>query len=350
LIGAPFDRRPISRQLARAGRLDAEEEQLMKYIVIALAAAVLWTTGIAGAHAQGAFPAKPLRLIVPFPPGGGTDIVGRTVAQKLSEAWGQPVVVENRPGAAASIGTALVANSPPDGYTFGVVTSTFTMSPSLKKLTYDTLKDFTPLILMATVPNVLVVHPSLPVKSVQELVRLARARPDDLSYGTSGNGSVPHLTMELFRSMTGIRVVHVPYKGNPPAVTDLVGGHIQLMFVAIPSVHGQITAGRVRAIAVSSARRSASLPGVPSVAESGVPGYDVASGFGLVAPAGVPPAIVTRLNAEIGRILALPEVKERLASQGADPAGGSAADYAAYIRSEVARWSKVVREAGIRSD
>lgn len=285
------------------------------------------------ASAQVGYPARPIRLIVPYPAGAGTDIVARTVGQKLGEVLGQQVVVENRGGAAGVIGTDLVAKSAPDGHTLGLITGSFAMSPSLQKLPYDPIKDFIPLSTLASVQNILLVHPSLPVRNVQELIRLIRTRPGQLTYATSGTGGVGHLTMELLRiKVPGLDVVQIPYKGNAPAVSDLVGGHVTMMFVALPSAKPFMSPPRVRALAVTSSRRSPAAPDIPTLQEAGVPGYDYNSAFGLVLPAHTPREIVVRLSAELLRILKLPE------------------EYAATIKADIAKWAQVVKAAGIKAD
>lgn len=301
--------------------------------------------------AQGVYPSRPIRLIVPYPPGAGTDIVARTVGPKLGEALGQPVIVENRGGAAGVIGTDLVAKAAPDGHTLGLITGSFAMSPSLVKLPYDPIKDFTPLGTLASVQNILLVHPSLPVRNVQELIRLIRARPGQLTYATSGTGGVGHLAMELVRiKVPGLSLVHVPYKGNAPALTDLIGGHVTMMFVALPSAMPFISPSRVRALAVTSSRRSASVPDIPTMHEAGVLGYEYSSVFGLTLPAGTPGEIVARLSTELLRVLKLREIRERLTAAGTEPAGNRPEDYAAEIKADIAKWAQVVKAAGIKAE
>lgn len=297
------------------------------------------------------FPAKPLRIIVPFPPGGGVDVVARVVGRKLTETLAQPVIVENRAGAAATLGADVVAKAPPDGYTIGLFTSTLLMTPALQKVPYDTLRDFAPVILFATVPNILVVHPSLPAKSLQELMRLARARPGELTHATSGPGSVPHLMMELLRTMVPrFDIVHVAYKGNAQAITDLLGGHITMHISSMLSAKPYITNGRLRPIAVTSGKRSRAAPDVPTFAESGAPGYDVSSLWGFLAPAQTSPEIINRLYGDIGKILRYPDVNEQLAGQGADISGASPQAYAAAMKVEFGKWPKVVAAAKIKPE
>jgi len=304
-----------------------------------------------GAWGQ-AYPAKPIRLVVPFPAGGTTDILARAVGQKLTEAWGQPVVVDNRPGAGGNIGAELVAKAAPDGYTLLMGTvGTHAINASLyAKMPYDHIKDFAPVILVAGVPNVLVVNPAVPVNSVQELIAYAKANPGRLNFASSGSGTSIHLSGELFKVMAGVQMTHIPYKGSAPALQDLIGGQVQLMFDNLPSALPQIKGGKLRALAVTSAARAAALPDVPTVAEAGLPGFEASSWFGVLAPAGTPVAIIARLNAEIAKWLASPEAREKLASQGANAAGGSPEDFAKHIAAETAKWQKVVKESGAKVD
>ncbi|MDB5812389.1 MAG: Tricarboxylate transport protein TctC [Betaproteobacteria bacterium] len=314
-------------------------------------AVLLCTCMTAGTLCAQNYPAKPIRLIVPYPPGAGTDIIARTVGQKLGEVLGQQVVVDNRGGGGGVIGADAAAKSPSDGYTMVLVTSTFAMTPALQKPPYDPVNDFTPLILLAAVPNILVVHPSLPARNIKELIALARAKPGELSYATSGNGTVSHLLTEWLSSLVGgLKLVHVPYKGNAQALTDLLGGHVSLMFSALPSAMPHLTTGRVRAIAITSKTRTAAVPQVPTFIESGVPDFVFSSEFGLLMPAKTPREIVTRLNTEIVKILRLPDVRERLATQGAQPVGNSPEEYGTLMKADIARWVKIVQSAGIRAD
>jgi tripartite-type tricarboxylate transporter receptor subunit TctC len=297
------------------------------------------------------YPSKPIRIVVPYPPGGFNDTLGRTLAAKFTEAWGQPSFVENKPGANTVIGVDHVAKSAPDGYTLLIVAFPFAVTPSLlKDMPYDTVKDFSPVIWAAVSPNVLVVNPTLPVKSVGELIALAKAKPGSLSYASTGNGSSNHISMELFKSLAGVDIVHIPYKGSGPAVTDLLGGQVQLMFDNAPNVMPQVKAGRLRALGMSSAKRASFAPDIPTVAESGVPGYEVAVWFGLVAPAGTPREIVQKLNAEVLRILAMPDVRERFVSQGVEPVGSTPEQFGEHIKSQMAKWGKVVRDAGVKAE
>jgi len=308
--------------------------------------------GAPAIHAQAPYPSKPIRIVVPFPAGGTTDILARAVAQKLTETGGQPVVVDNRPGAGGNIGAELVAKSAPDGYTLLMGTvGTHAINPGLyAKMPYDHQRDFAPVILVAGVPNVLVVHPAVPVNSVQELIAYAKANPGKLNFASSGNGTSIHLSAELFKTMAGVQMTHVPYKGSSPALQDLVGGQVQLMFDNLPSSLALIKAGKLKALAVTSKERAAALPDVPTIAESGLPGFEASSWFGLLAPAGTPQPIIAKLNAEIAKWLATPEAKEKMLGQGANAAGGSPDDFARFIATETAKWQKVVKESGAKVD
>jgi tripartite-type tricarboxylate transporter receptor subunit TctC len=309
-----------------------------------LATVVTLTSAV---HAE--YPEKTIRIVVPYPPGGFNDTLGRIVAQKLGDAWGQPTVVENRPGGGTLIGTESVAKAPPDGYTLLVVAFPFAVNPSLyAKLPYDTMKDFAPLLLAGQTPNLLVVNPELPIHSVKELIAAAKAKPGALSYGSTGSGSSNHLSMELFRTMTGVELVHVPYKGSAPMVTDLLGGHVQVAFDNTPNVLPQVKAGKLRALAITSATRSAMVPDIPTVSEAGVPGYEVGVWFGIVAPAGTPPAVLAKLNTELNRMLAMPDVKQKFADQGVEPVGGPPERFAEHLKAQIEKWTKVVKESGAK--
>jgi tripartite-type tricarboxylate transporter receptor subunit TctC len=320
---------------------------ILKRLLCAAALAVAASSPVAAQS----FPSKSIRIIVPFPPGGFNDTLARTLGQKLNERWGQPVVVDNRPGAGSTIGTELVARAPADGYTLLVVSFAFAVNPSLfPRLPYDTGKDFAPVILAAGTPNFLVAHPTVPATTARDLLTLARARPGALTYATAGNGTSNHLCMKLLESLAGVQLTHIPYKGSAPAVLDLVGGRISVMFDNAPNVLSQVRAGKLRALAVTTAKRSALTPEVPTLAEAGVPGYDVEVWFGLVAPAATPREIVAKLNAEMDRILALPEVKSRFADQGVRTIGGPPEQFAAHLREQMAKWAKVVKDAAVRLD
>jgi tripartite-type tricarboxylate transporter receptor subunit TctC len=314
-----------------------------------LALSALLSISALAANAQ-SYPVKPIRLIVPFPPGGPNDIIGRLVAQKTGEALGRQMVVDNRAGAGGNIGTALVAKSPPDGYTLlsGGMGSLI-MNPIIEKAPYDPQKDFAPVILMASAPNVLVTHPSLPVKNVKELIALAQARPAQLNYGSGGVGSTPHLSGALFNTMARVNIVHVPYKGNAPAITDLIGGQVQLAFLGIPPVQPHVAGGKLRALAVTGSRPSATLPAIPTVSQSGVPGYEISPWYGILAPTGTPADIVLRLNDTIAKVVAAPDMSEKLTAVGAEPENTTPGEYAARIKSDVDKWSKVIRDAKITS-
>jgi tripartite-type tricarboxylate transporter receptor subunit TctC len=297
------------------------------------------------------YPVRPIRIVVPQSAGGSTDLVARPLAQRLADALGHSVVVDNRPGAGSTIGTDLVAKAAPDGYTLLAVAASFTMSPSLyKSLPFDPVRDFASITLLSSLPNIMVVHPSLPVKSVKELVALAKARPGQLNHGSSGVATGTHMSMELFKYLTGIKMVHVPYKGGAPSVTALISGEVHLTFATISTALPHVKSGKLRALAVSTARRSPAAPEVPTIAESGVPGYDYASWIGLLAPAKTPSSIIIRLNAASVNAVHTPEIRAVFAAEGSEPVGSSPDEFDAIIKSEVARWRKVVSAAGIKAD
>jgi tripartite-type tricarboxylate transporter receptor subunit TctC len=298
------------------------------------------------------YPNRAIRLVVPFPAAGTTDILARAAAQKLTEAFGQSVVVDNRPGAAGNIGSDLVAKSAPDGYTLLMGTvGTHAINPSLySKMPYDHVKDFVPVVLVAGVPNVLVVNPALPVNSVADLIKLAKDKPGQINFASSGSGTSIHLSGELFKTMAGVDITHIPYKGSSPALTDLMGGQVQIMFDNLPSALPQIKAGKLRAIAVTSLKRAPVLPDVPTISESGLPGFEASSWFGVLAPAGTPAPIVARINAEVNKWLQSTDARERLLSQGAEAAGGSPEQFANHIRAESEKWAKVVKASGAKVD
>ncbi len=298
-----------------------------------------------------AYPTKPIRLIVPYPAGGGGELLARPLAQSLTEALGQQVVVENRGGAGGNLGMELVAKSPPDGYTLVLgLTAQYAVNPSLyPKLPYDPVKDFAPVALLVRNPYVLAVHPSLPVRSAKELIAFAKTRAGQLVYSSAGNGSGAHLCGEMMKTMAGIKVVHVPYKGAAPAMTDLISGQVQYSFLAWRSSRPHILSGRLRALAVSTANRAASLPDLPAMSET-LPGYDLPVWYGVAAPAGTPKESIARLNAEAVKALQTPEMKAILAVEGSEPVGNSPAEFAAILQTEVARWMKVVKAAGIKAD
>jgi tripartite-type tricarboxylate transporter receptor subunit TctC len=316
---------------------------MKQWIACAAAAAA-----IAAPAAAQEYPARPIRIIVAYTPAGATDILARAVGQKMRENWGQPVIVDNRPGAAGNIGTEIAAKAAPDGYTILMATAgTHGINPGLyRKLSWDP-KDFTAVSLVAMVPNILVVNNALPVKSVKELIAHLKANPGKLSYGSPGLGSTAHLSMELFKSMTGTNIVHVPYKGSAGVMADVMSGQVALTMDNIPPYLPQVKAGKLRALAVSPAKRTPAAPELPTVAEAGVPGYDSGAWFGLVAPAGTPKAIVDKLAAETQRILKLPDVRERIGGLGAEVVGNSPAEFNAFIKSEMTKWAIVIRDANV---
>ena len=296
-----------------------------------------------------AYPDKPVRMVVPFPPGGGTDVVARAIALKLTEQWGQSVVVDNRLGAASMVGTEMLARAVPDGYTLGFVSMSHTINPSIyKKLLFDPIADFSPVVLAATAPNVLVVNPGVGAKSVAELVQIAKQRPGILNFPSSGNGGVSHLSMEMFRYAAGIDIVHVPYRGAGPALTALLANETQLMMATTPVALPQMKAGRLIALATTGLKRSSLAPEIPTVAEAGYPGFEADTWYGMLAPAKVPPALVNQANAAVTKMLTQADFKERLAHEGAQPAGGTPAQFAAHIKSEIEKWAKIVRMAKVK--
>ena len=302
------------------------------------------------AHAQG-FPAKPVKIIVPVSAGGPTDVLTRVLGQKLAESWGQPLVVDNRAGGGSNIGFELAAKSPADGYTFLMAQPAFTVNVSLyKKLGYDPLRDFAPVSLVTTYPLLLVSHPSVPARSVKELVAIAKANPGQLNCVSSGNGTTTHLAVEWFKTVAGVNLIHVPYKGAAPAITDLIGGHADLMFVSPPTVLTQIQQGRLRALAITSSARYHLLPGIATFTESGYPGFVVMGWYGLLAPAGTPRDVVMRLNADVVKALGVADVKERLSALGLDPVGSTPEQFTAWIKDEITRWSGVVKTSGAKPD
>lgn len=315
------------------------------------ALALLFSLCAAGAAAQG-YPSKPVRLIVPFPAGSTPDIVGRTLGRKLAQAWHQPIVVDNKTGAGGNIGTAEAAHAPPDGYTLLIgINGPIAVNQALyKDLPYDARKDLQPLSLLASGPQLLAVHPSVPAGSLRELVEYARANPDKLSYGSVGAGSASHLTMELLKSQARMSLVHVPYRGFPPLVQDLISGNVQAVFAIVPAVLPQVKAGKLRALAVTSARRSPLAPDIPTVAEQGFAQFDATAWIGLLAPAPLPAAVAGRIAGETQRAMQLPEVRTLLGRQGFDVVGSRPEEFAAFIRSERAKWTTVVKATGARAE
>jgi tripartite-type tricarboxylate transporter receptor subunit TctC len=303
------------------------------------------------AHAQQSWPARAVRLVVPSAPGGGTDITARIIAPKLSEQLGQQVVIENRAGAGTMIGGEVVARAAPDGYTLLMGISTLAINPAMyKKVPYDALKDFAPISQVVSLSNLLVTHPSLPVQSVKTLIAFARPRPGQIHYASAGVGTNPHLSVELFLSMAGLRMVHVPYKGSGQGIVDVVAGHVPVMMPSILTGLPHAKTGRLRGLGVTGAKRAGAAPEIPTIAEAGVPGYEAVQWFGVLAPAGTPREIVVRLHGEIVRLLRAAEVRGRLSGDGADPVGSSPEEFAAFLRAETAKWAKVVKDAGIQPE
>lgn len=296
------------------------------------------------------YPEKTIRLIVPYTPGGTADMLARTIGQKMAESLGQQVIIDNRPGAGGNIGADLAAKAAPDGYTILMGTvATHAINPNLyPKMPYDAAKDFAPIVLVATLPNLLVVNPSVPAKNVKELITLAKAKPGELAFASAGNGTSQHLSGELFKKMTGVDMIHIPYKGSTPAVTDLVGGQVQLMFDNIPSSLPQVRAGKLRALAVTGPRRSPVLPDLPTVSEAGLPGFSITSWFALFAPTGTAAKILLRLNKEAVKAIASKELRQQWMDQGIEPAGGTAEQLAAFRRIEASKWEKIARDSGAR--
>jgi tripartite-type tricarboxylate transporter receptor subunit TctC len=317
--------------------------------IAVLSIVALLASATAAIAQPAAYPTKPIRIVVAYTPAGATDILARTIGQKLNEAWGQAVIIDNRPGANGNIGTEYAAKATPDGYTLLMVTAgTHGINPGLyRKLGFDAVKDFAPVSLVAMVPNVFVVNNAVPSKDLKEFIAYAKANQGKLNYGSPGNGSTAHLSMELFKSMTGIQMVHVPYKGSAGVLADLIGGQIVVTMDNMPPYVPQVKAGKIRALAVSPTRRSPALPEVPTVAEAGVPGYDSGAWFGLVAPANTPKDLVDKLSRETARILKLPDVSARLADLGAEAVGSTPEQFSAHIKAEIAKWAKVIRDANV---
>jgi tripartite-type tricarboxylate transporter receptor subunit TctC len=305
----------------------------------------------AGPAAAQNYPANPVRVVVPFPPGGGVDGMGRLISQKLAEALGRQFVVDNRPGANGMIGSELAAKSAKDGYTLMVNGANFVTTPSLySKVSYDPLRDFDPISLVALAPNVLVVHPSLPVKSVKELVALARARPGQVNFAGSGSGSTPHLAAELFNTLANVRMIHVPYRGTGPAIVGLMSGEASVMFMPTTNAVPQLKAGRLRGLAVTTRERVPAVPELPTVAESGLKDYESSQWYGVLAPAGAPADILNLLNSHIAKVMQAPDMKQRMASEGLVAVGSSREQFAAHIRTELAKWAKVIKQSGAKVD
>ena len=327
-----------------------DEEKNMKRFAITCCGLML--AGLCQTGMAQSYPARPIRIIVPFPAGGIADLFGRVIGQKFTEAWGQPAVVENRPGAGGNIGAELVAKSAPDGYT--LVTGsigTHAVNVSLfSKLAYDPIRDFVPVALIMEAEGLLVLHPSVPARTVKELIALAKARPGQIAYASAGHGTASHLSGELFKSMAKVDMVHVPYKGNVPALTDLMSGQTSLLFATMPTALPHVQSGRLKALAVASTARSPAAPQLPTIAEAALPGYSVTNWIGFFAPAGTPRDVVLKLNGEVVRVMQAPDIEKRLASLGAKFSPWSPDEFSAFVKAEIAKWAKVVKEAGIRVD
>jgi tripartite-type tricarboxylate transporter receptor subunit TctC len=315
---------------------------------VAVVASLLLPCAAQGAQTSN-YPQKPVRVIVPVTTGGGSDVLARLFSQHLSERLNQPFIVDNRAGAGGVIGSELVARALPDGYTLMVAyAASHGINPAIKKLPYDAIKDFSPISLLATAPNVLVVHPSIPAKTVKELIEYIRARQGSVNYASAGVGSAPHLAAELFKHTASVQMNHIPYKGASPAVTDVVGGQVPLTFASMPATLPHVRAGRLRALAVTSAKRASAAPDLPTVSESGLPGFEVIQWYSFLAPARTPATIIEMLNSEILRIIKVPDVREKLATQGIEPGGSSPAEVRQFMSAEIAKWTKLIRETGLK--
>ena len=323
----------------------------MRFDCILVSIAACMSAAHAGTVSAQNYPAKPIRIIVPFPPGAFNDTLGRIIAQKFSDGGIGQAVVDNRPGAGSTLGADLAAKSPADGHTLLIVAVPFAVNATLyTRLPYNTERDFAPVIFAGATPNMLVVHPSMPIRSVRELISLAKSSPGQLNYASTGSGSSNHMSMELFKIMTGTDILHIPYKGSAPALTDLMGGHVMMIFDNTPNVLPHVKAEKIRGIAVTSLQRSALAPELPTVDESGVAGYEVSVWFGVVGPAGIPRDIVAKLNAEINKILQLADVRERFLAGGVEPMGGAPEKFGEHLKVEIAKWGKVVKATGARVD
>ena len=322
----------------------------MRYVTRLLSAVCLATAAIMPAVAQ-QYPTKPIKLILPFPTGGATDVMSRILAEKLTSRLGQPVIVENKPGAGTMLASEYVAKAPADGYTLLMAASSLVIAPSLySKVNYDPIKDFTPVTQVAAVIHLVVVNPNLPVKSIQELITYLKANPGKVSYGSTGSGTSTHLEAELFKKMAGVEIEHIPYKGSTPALADLVGGQTSMMFDPIASSKPYLESGRLRALAVTTAQRSLSAPDLPTVAESGLPGYEAMPWLGIVAPAGTPKAVVDRLYKEVSEVLKMQDVKDRFKSLGLDIIGNTPAEFATFIAQDQKKWDQVIKNSGAKAD
>lgn len=325
----------------------------MKKIMAALGLLSLMSAQSFAADPADNYPNKPIRMIVPYTAGGGYDVIARLIGQKLTERWNQQVIVENRAGANGNIGAGAVARSSPDGYTLlmgGIGPNAINPSIYGNQTPFDPIKDFAPVILVATFQNILVVNPSLPVRSVKELIALAKAKPGQLNYASAGSGSTQHLSGELFKTMAGVNLTHIPYKGSAPAMTALLGNEISLIFNSTPTTLPHVKTGRLRALAVTGSKRSAEVPELQTVADAGVPGYEVFGWYGVLAPAGTPKEIVARLNAELAKVLEMPDIKVRFKDLGVEAGGGTPEQFGEYIKKEIVKWAKVVKESGAKAD
>ncbi len=320
--------------------------KFVQFSAIALAAAATAAYAQEAAH----YPSRPIRMIVPFAPGGGLDISARLIGHKLTEKWGQNVVVDSRPGAATIVGTEIASKAAPDGYTVLMITTTFAINPGLyAKLPYDAGKDFAPVTQLNSQPNVVVVAPNFAGKSVKDLIALAKAKPGEQTFASPGAGSAPHLAAEMFQRAAGVSMIHVPYKGIPAAVTDVIGGRVTMLFTTTISAAPHVNSGKLRAIAITSAKRQASMPNVPTVGET-LPGYQAEAFQGMMVPAGTPQAVVNKLSAEVARIVKLPDVTQRFQLDGADAVGSAPTEFAAFLKAEMQKWSKVIKDAGIKAE
>jgi tripartite-type tricarboxylate transporter receptor subunit TctC len=319
----------------------------MRALFSSLAAVLL---AVSSASMAQQYPSKPVRIVVPFAPGGGSDFIARFMAQRLTTSLGQQVIVENKPGAGGMLGIDAGVKSPADGYTLTLIASSYTVNPSIYKFTFDPVADITPIIQMSQGPLLVVVRPSLPVKSIKDLIELAKAKPGQINFASSGQGSVIHMATELFQAMAGIKMNHIPYKGTGPALTDTLGGQTDVFFSSTATAMPHVQSGKLRAVAVSTAKRIPALPDVPTVAESGVPGYDVVLWHGLIGPKGLPRPIVERLNSEVTKALKLKETADQLQNDGVSPAGGSPEQFRAQIEKEIKVWRKVAADAGVKAE
>jgi tripartite-type tricarboxylate transporter receptor subunit TctC len=318
--------------------------------IVASLTLAMFSTGWSAVLGAQNYPVKPIRFVAPFAPGGGTDFIARVAAQKLTEALKQQVIVENRPGAGGTLGAEIGAKAPPDGYTLTVIAASYAVNPSLYKLAFDPINDITPVIQFSQGPFLVVVHPSLPVKNVKDLIALAKNKPGGLSYATSGQGSIVHLSTELFLYMAGVKAVHIPYKGTGPAITDTMSGQTQFLFGSMAAVMPVVRQGRLRGIAVTSAKRIPALPDTPTIAESGVKGYDAINWHGLIGPKGLPRPIVDRINSDLNKALLAKDMEDKLAADGVSAAGGPPERFAALIKRDIETWRKVVQMAGVKAE